>query len=56
MFDGEDDVLAATGEIGVRVPEGVDVGASSKGEAGVGAVLLGGVVDEEDGEVEASLE
>jgi hypothetical protein len=55
VLQGEEDVLALSGKVGIGVSEGVQVGASSKGLPGLSVGPLAGVMDEGQGHVEGSL-
>jgi hypothetical protein len=49
MFEGEYKPLTTTGEIGVGVAKGVEIGGSAEGLTGLCPVFFGSVVDKHDG-------
>ena len=56
VFQGEEDVLTLASEVGVGVTEGVQVRTSAQGLTRLGMGLLAGVVDDDQGQVEGSLQ
>ncbi len=52
MFAGQEEIVASTAQVEIRIAPGMEVGATSERETGIVGGALAGVVDEDDGEME----
>ena len=56
MFEGEEELVVFSDEVGVAIAESVKVAGATEGLSELCAVLFAHVMDEDDGHVELSLE
>ena len=55
VFECQCEPLFTAGQVGIRVPESVQIGTAPEGLAGLCAVLFAGMMDQNDGAVMGSL-